>query len=308
MQTISNCFRMQWEACRGLDQAHSHMDRNAMSSLSLRRLARPTLMALLGFAAALTASGSPAKADVFQTTFEAAGVQNANQTALCAANGSGNCKIGVESFDTRTSNTSFTTDFGTGGVINGTYTAVQINAADQYGGAGGTGKYAVAFSGTPYQVSLTTTLATGINYFGFWLSALDSGNQVSFYNGSTLVYTFTPTNLINALGSCSSSNAYCGNPTAAHLGQNSTQLYAFVNFFDTTGTFNSVHFQESPANGGYESDNQTVGFVTSESGTVVSIAEPASFALLAFAVAGFGMVHCGAAIRMRNHNRDAVMM
>ena len=264
-------------------------------------------MALLGFAAALTASGSPAKADVFQTSFEAPGVQNANQAALCAAIGPGTCTIGVESFDTRTSNTSFTTAFGTGGIINGTYTGMQINVADQYGGAGGTGKYPVAFSGTPYQVSLTTTLATGINYFGFWLSALDLGNQVSFYNGSTLVYTFTPTNLINALGSCSNSNAYCGNPNVGHLGQNSGQLYAFVNFFDTTGTFNSVHFQESPAAGGYESDNQTVGFVTAQSGTVVSVAEPASFALLAFAVAGFGMVHCGAAIRMRNHHRDAAM-
>ena len=261
-----------------------------MNALSLCRLARPTLTALLGFAAALTTSCSPAKADVFQTSFEAAGIQNANQAALCAAIGPGTCTIGVESFNTRTSNTSFTTDFGTGGVITGTYAGVQINSADQYGGAGGAGKYPVAFAATPYQVSLTTTLATGINYFGFWLSALDAGNQVSFYNGNTLVYNFTPTNLINALGSCSSSNAYCGNPNAPYLGKNSGQLYAFVNFFDTTGTFDSVHFQENPSDGGYESDNDTVGFVTAESGTIVGVAEPASFAVLAFAMAGFGMV------------------
>ena len=248
------------------------------------------LTVLLGFAAALSASGSPAKADVFQTSFEAPGVQNANQTALCAAIGSETWTIGVESFDTQTSNTGFTTDFGTGGTITGAYSEVQIGAADQYGGTGGAGQYAVAFTARPYQVSLTARLATGINYFGYWLSALDAGNEVALYNGGTHFYSFTPADLINALGSCSKSNAYCGNPNADHLGQNSSQLYAFVNFSDMTGTFDSAHFRENPSLGGYGSNKQTVGFVTAWSGTVLGIAEPVSFALLAFAVAGFGMV------------------
>ncbi len=240
--------------------------------------------ALLGFGVA------PARADAFKVSFEAAGVQNANTTALCATAGAGVCRIGVESFDLRAPSSSFTTDFGTGGTITGAYSTVLLGAANQYGGAGGLGKYPSATSAAPYTVTLTTTLSTGINYFGFWLSALDSGNQVAFYKGSTLVYSFTPINLIAALGACSASNAYCGNPNALFLNTNSTQLYAFVNFFDTNGTFDSVRFDENPAQGGYESDNHTVGFVTAESGTGVNVPEPVSLALLGVSLAGLSMV------------------
>jgi len=234
--------------------------------------------------ALLAISGAPARADVFQVSYEAAGVQSANQSALCA--GVGLCTIGVESFDTRLNNAAFSTLFGTGGTITGSYSSVQVNAADQYGGAGAVGKYAVAFNSTPYSVTLATTLSSGINYFGFWLSALDLGNQVAFYKGATLVYSFTPSNLIKALGSCSASNAYCGNPNPSKLGQNSGQLYAFVNFRDSNGTFDRVSFQENPASGGYESDNHTVGYVTAVSGTVVGVAEPSTVAVLSIGLLG----------------------
>lgn len=243
--------------------------------------------AALAVAAALLAvSGAPARADVFQVSYEAAGVQSANQSALCANVGAGVCTIGVESFDTRLNNAAFSTSFGTGGTITGSYSSVQVNAADQYGGAGAVGKYAVAFNATPYSVTLATTLSSGINYFGFWLSALDLGNQVAFYKGATLVYSFTPSDLIKALGSCSASNAYCGNPNPSKLGQNSGQLYAFVNFRDSNGTFDRVSFQENPASGGYESDNHTVGYVTAVSGTVVSVAEPSTMAVLSIGLLG----------------------
>jgi len=234
--------------------------------------------------ALLAISGAPARADVFQVSYEAAGVQSANQSALCA--GAGVCTIGVESFDTRSNNAAFSTSFGTGGTITGSYSSVQVNAADQYGGAGAVGKYAVAFNSTPYSVTLATTLSSGINYFGFWLSALDLGNQVAFYKGATLVYSFTPSDLIKALGSCSASNAYCGNPNPSKLGQNSGQLYAFVNFMDSNGTFDRVSFQENPASGGYESDNHTVGYVTAVSGTVVGVAEPSTVTVLSIGLLG----------------------
>lgn len=250
---------------------------------------RPALTAILGLAGLVFAAGSPAKADAFRVTYEAPGIQSANTSALCATAGAGTCTVGVESFDTRTNNAAFTTNFGTGQVITGAYSATQINAADQYGGAGGTGKYAAAFGTTPYNVALSTTLKTGLNYFGFWLSALDPGNQVGFYKSNVLLYSFTPTKLITALGACTNGNRYCGNPTANFIGQNNEQ-YAFVNFFDTNGTFDSIQFTENPAQGGYESDNHTVGFVTTQTGTGVDVPEPASLAVLGIGLAGLGML------------------
>lgn len=260
-----------------------------MARLLSGNVAWPALP-VVGCLASLAVGVGPARADAFKVSFEAPGVQNANTAALCANAGAGTCTIGVENFNTRASNASFTTNFGTGSVITGAYSSVQINAADQYGGAGGTGKYAAAFSTTPYNVGLSTTLATGINYFGFWLSALDSGNQVAFYKANVLAYSFTPSALIAALGTCSGANAYCGNPNSQFPNSNNGQLYAFVNFLDTNGTFDSVRFQENPAQGGYESDNHTVGFATAASGTAVNVPEPASLALLAFALAAISVI------------------
>lgn len=254
---------------------------------------RMTLLALSGIAGCVTSlalTTRPARADAFKVSFESPGVQNASTAALCANTGTGPCTIGIESFDTRASNAGFTTNFGTGTTITGVYSSTSIVVADQYGGAGGTGKYPVANTNAPYNVALTTTLTTGINYFGFWLSALDPGNQVAFYKNNALLYNFTPNNLIAALGACSAANAYCGNPNTASPRSNSTQLYAFVNFLDTNGTFDSVRFTENPAAGGYESDNHTVGFATAVSGTNVPVPEPASLALLAFALAGLSVI------------------
>lgn len=226
----------------------------------------------------------PAGAAPFTITYEAPGVQSADAKALCRAQGGGSCAVGAETFDARptTGNGAFTTDFGTGGAIEGTYTGATILAADQYGGAGGSSRYAAAFGPGGYSLALSTTLPSGINYFGFWLSALDRGNVVTFYSGADQVFQFTPGDLLALIGACP--NAYCGNPNAAFAGQDRSEPFAFLSFFDTAGTFDRIAFAENPAVGGYESDNHTVGHVTGTSGT--PIPEPASLLLVGIGIAG----------------------
>ncbi len=221
------------------------------------------------------------RADTFMLNYEAPGVELSTATFSVE---------GIETFDTLSTgfNASFTTDFGTGGAITGTYSGpsgVQINPADQYGGAGGVGNYAVAFGSTPYSVSLSSNPALdpqGINYFGYWLSALDSGNVVTFYRAGVQVGQLTP-GQVRAITSLNP--AYYGNPNANFLGQDGGEPFVFINFYDTTGTFDQVTFTESPAEGGYESDNQTVGYYTQMGG----VPEVAPWMLMLVGFAGLGL-------------------
>lgn len=213
---------------------------------------------------------------------------------------------GVETFDARATGTSsFTTDFGTSGAITGAYSNVQVNNNDQYGGAGGTGKYAVTFANVGYSLDLSSTITGGVNYFGYWLSALDRGNRVTFYRGGAVLFTFNPTDVLGVVNASANSSSYYGNPNAAYRGRNSREPYIFLNFFSDRGSFDRVVFTETPAGGGYESDNHTVGhFLTKGTGTSVrlsvasfpvgSIPEPAVWGMM---VTGFGLV--GVSVRRR---------
>jgi hypothetical protein len=82
----------------------------------------------------------------------------------------------------------------------------------------------------------------------------------------------------------------------------------FLNFFDTTGTFSKVVFQELANNsGGYESDNHTVGnYVTMGQGTVlplvasIAVPEPASWLMMVVGCAALGL-----AVRTRRRQDGA---
>jgi hypothetical protein len=209
--------------------------------------------------------------------------------------------VGIERFDGQAAgaNQIFSSSFG-GSLFTGTYTGVQVLAADQYGGAGGGGQYAVTFNEAGYSLDLSTSLPGGVSYFGFWLSALDGGNQVSFYQGGNLLFTFTAAlarDFINGLPNASS--YYC-NPTSNFANQNCGEPYAFLNFYARgTTSFERIVFAQVPAGGGYESDNHTVGRWNRISGTVINVPgstvpEPALWALL---VTGFGFT--GSALRRR---------
>lgn len=245
-------------------------------------------MALLYAAAAATLH-----ADTIVATFDAAGVQSATDSALCGT--STHCWIGEETFNAWNGTVPFTTTYSTstppddvGGVtggISGTYTGTGLTESNNYmyGGAGGTGYYPTV-TGSSYTLTLTSTLKVGgqtegVNYFGMWLSALDADNELQFYDGTTLVYTFTAEQLIATMGACpSSTNAFCGNPNNQ---EDASEQFAFVNFYDESGFFTKIVFSEADASG-FESDNHTVGYLSSlvPIGTTFYTPEPDSLALL----------------------------
>jgi hypothetical protein len=238
-------------------------------------------------AAAAAFLATPASA-VATLTYEAPGVQNSTQTLAV---------VGVERFDTRQrgSDRTFTTDFGTGGLIQATYRDVRIDGPNVYGSAGGVGNHAVTFqSDGGYEVVFTRAPREGLSYFGYWLSALDGQNRLAFYKGNTLIETITPGSIRADLRNCPTS-AWCGNPTTPFQGQVRNEMFAFVNVFMPEGTtFDRIRFFQA-GGGGYESDNHTVGFVD-----MPTVPEPTSWALL---ITGFGLVGFAARRRRREGTR-----
>lgn len=123
-----------------------------------------------------------------------------------------------------------------------------ISTFNQFGGAGGAGRYLQA-------LDTTLTFNTTQRYIGFWWSAGNSsgtGNNVTvnLTNGST--ESFNAGTLSTALGSCPGSN-YCNNPNSAVAGRVTNELYAYVHIRNEIG-FNSVRFNGQ----GFELDNVSI--------------------------------------------------
>jgi hypothetical protein len=129
----------------------------------------------------------------------------------------------------------------------GTYTGGQVISFDQYGGAGGAGKYVV--SGLTGSKILDVTFASAKTYFGVWWSAGDAANTLEFYQGATLLNTFTVASLIGSLNS-----SYYGNPNS---GQNPNEPYVYLNFTSSDALgFDKIRFINLTTSG-FESDNHS---------------------------------------------------
>lgn len=232
---------------------------------------------ILAGAAALLL-GTPAAATV-TFNYELPGVTNTTATFDYS---------GVETFNGRATGAgqTFTTDFGTSGdpvVITGKYSNVEIRSGDQY--SNGT-EYAVTFGTGGYLLELSTSDNSLLTYFGYYLPALDRGNQLEFLKNGVVVATIKPLDVIANTGTCpNGANPYCGNPGGPFAGQNPGEPYAFINvYFSDGASFDAVRFFEDPTVGGYESDNHTVGYFITKGGVVP---EPATWAMM---IAGFGLV------------------
>ncbi|MEH1842692.1 MAG: hypothetical protein V7L20_29160 [Nostoc sp.] len=224
----------------------------------------------------------PVMAASFAVSIEDPTLQTANYSNLVNAR--------VQNFDASTlttgySATGFTWADGTTNV--GSYTNTLIVDKDQYGGAGGTGKYFdvdTSRSGGKQTVS-TLNLTTAQSYFGLWWSAGDANNKLTFLSQGQVVQSVTTADVVNYIAKLPNKASYYGNPNSPN--QNTGEPYAFINFYDVGGTFDQIQFTNIGASG-FESDNHTVATgYKSITGNVVIKAVPESSSVLGVFVIGF---------------------
>jgi hypothetical protein len=240
----------------------------------------------------ICAGAATLQAASMTVTYQPAGSQTPDAAALCGPTTA--CYVGMETFNSWSGSKPFATDFPsvetlgiTTGGIQGDYTGSLTRSSNYtYGGAGGSGYYPTV-SDASYTLTLTASGdVPGVNYFGLWFSALDAGNQLQFYEDSTLLYTFTPAMFQTLVGACPGS-AFCGNP---NNGDDPGEQFAFLNFFYEGGYFDKIVFTETTS-AGFESDNHTVAYLDPPvpSGTVIEddppAPEPGSIALVTLGAA-----------------------
>jgi|GEM_PF-1662001 len=194
-------------------------------------------------------------------TFEGSGVEN---SALAGAI--------TYTFNNLPVGTNETATWSNNGVSIGTFSNLNVNAGDQYGGSsfgatnangsnyGGNSTYASANGNTaPYNTNSATGIKLTFNapqaYFGIWWSAGDSGNTLAFYSGSNLVANYNTAWLYSQI---TNYPAFMGMPSGPNKGQDSGEPFTFLNFFASNFTFTSIVAYETNPTGNFESDNWTI--------------------------------------------------
>lgn len=182
--------------------------------------------------------------------------------------------------------------FGTYYPASGGKYAILADSGNNQQYSAGTSNYISIGAQSSSSQPLTLHLNTPASYFGFSWNAGDAQNGITFYNGTTEVGRFATSDILTLLnkgsgtvtavdGNKYNTSSYFGQPTNTNL--DSSEPFAFVNFFDVVGTFDNIVFDNSNTTGtGFESDNHTVFDPTTDSdpsfvyvgGTKISLGDP----------------------------------
>jgi hypothetical protein len=199
-----------------------------------------------------------------------------------------------------------------------------ISAPDQYGGAEDAAHPTTATNYMTFGAQsgdsnpITLALTGPESYFGFWWSAGDANNGLSFYSGSTLIARVSTADILTLLnkgvgqvtaidGTKYNTSSYFGNPNQS--GADSAGPFAFVDFVAVAGTFDKIIFDNSgQTSSGFESDSHTIlaaAPVLSGDHVFVETDSPEPSTLLAAAIAiaaGWGARRFRSKARLLSHN------
>ena len=246
---------------------------------------------------------SPAAFGQIELRFGNPGVQNTAVTGTIQQN-----------FDSLTAGQSYATiDYPNGAASIGTFTPAPstgsnwVRAADQFGGAGGTGNFLLSgnVAGISTPLNHTLSLNSNAGYFGVWVPSMDSFNQIRFLQNGTLIATFNASTLLGGssplqpgLYNAVTGTGHFGNPNPQFNQGNPLEPFVYLNFYaeNAASQFNAIEFIQLGGNGGFEIDNLAISNViiaTGRDGTLVGpLPVPEPFGLTAAGAAAlFGLSH-----------------
>ena len=135
---------------------------------------------------------------------------------------------------------------------------LEIKSANQWGGAGGS-KFItqeVLESIRSYKIDINEEQ----KYFGFWWSAGDPYNKITFKKDSDIVAEFRTKDLVDFINSSGVSNTddYYGNPAFEGDGGHENEPFSYVNVFFENSSYDEIVVATLTAGGAaFESDNHT---------------------------------------------------
>ncbi|MEL6989486.1 MAG: Ig-like domain-containing protein, partial [Bacteroidota bacterium] len=183
----------------------------------------------------------------------------------------------------------FETESGTNSLIktNGstsyTYSGdLEVKEADEWGGAS-LSKYITQnyTEATGFMQSFKVDITEDQKYFGFWWSAGDPYNEITFKNDGEIVASFRTEDLVSFIENSDAVNTseYLGNPNSIYdtlESAHKTQPFSFVNvFFNDDSAFDEIVITSDQNDAAFESDNHTFSAVKQPiRGTVVPNTAP----------------------------------